>query len=110
MARYRYVVLGRAKQGREEEYKGWYRDQHLPDVRRQPGVVAADLFELLLQKDYDLDAPEYATMAVYELECADPAATIEAIKAQAGSAGMPMTGSLDKSGMLQLVGRLIGSA
>ena len=109
MARFRYVIVSQARPGREAEYQRWYAEQHLADVARHPHVVSATLHEVVFQKDYDLAAPDYRLLTTYELESDDPQATIEDIRAQAGSAGMPMTDALDKTGMLQVIGRQIAA-
>jgi hypothetical protein len=109
MARYHYVILSQAKPGYEEEYRRWYAEQHLPDVARQPGVIGARLFAPVVQKAYDVDVPSYTLMTMYELETDDPAATMEAIRSLAGSAEMPMTDALDKTGMIQIVGTQIAA-
>ena len=109
MARYHYVILSRAQAGQEAAYRRWYAEQHLPDVARQPGVVSAKLFAPVVQTVYDLDAPAWTLMTLYELECDDPAATTAAIKALAGTAAMPMTDALDKSGMVQVIGEQIAA-
>ena len=110
MARYQYVILSQAKPGHEAEYIRWYKEQHLVDVARQPGVVSARLFQPALQKVYDVEVPTYVLMTMYELETDDPAATMEAIKALAGSAEMPMTDALDKTGMIQVIASQIAEA
>lgn len=107
MARFKYMILSSAKPGEREEYIRWYRDQHLADVRRHPGVVSAELYEVGFRKTYDLDIPEYCLMAMYELDCDDPAAKIAEIKAMSGSPEMPSTDTIEKSGMLQAAGTLI---
>lgn len=110
MARYRYVIASQAHPGREDEYKRWYTEQHLVDVRNHPQVISATLHEIVFQKDYDLGAPSYCLLTTYELETDDPEATLENIRARSGGPGMPMTDALDKKGMLQLVGREIAAA
>ena len=107
MARFQYMILNRAKPGQAEEFKRWYRDQHLADVRRVEGVVDAKLFDITFQKDYDLDLPGYDVMTVYELECEDPVAKMEEIKAMSGSEAMPGTDTIEKSGMVQAIGHLM---
>jgi hypothetical protein len=109
MARYRYVIVSRAKPGQEEEFARWYAEQHLADVGRHPHVVSGSVHLVDYQKDYDLDAPKYTLLTIYDLETDDPQATIEDIRSQAGSPGMPMTESLEKSGMLQVIARQIAS-
>lgn len=107
MGRYKYMILNSAKPGQEEEFTRWYRDQHLADVRRVEGVVSAELYEVVLKKTYDLEIPDYCLMTMYVLETEDPAAKIAEIKAMSGSAEMPATEAIEKSGMLQAVGTLI---
>ena len=110
MARYQYVILSQAKPGQEAEYVRWYKEQHLVDVARQPGVVSARLFQPDLQKVYDIEIPRYTLMTMYELETDDPEATMEAIRALSGSAEMPMTDTIDKTGMIQVIATQIGCA
>lgn len=109
MARYHYMILSRARPGQVDEYRRWYAEQHLSDVARQPGVVSARLFVPDVQKTYDLDAPDWELMTLYELETDDPSGAMEAIRALAGSAGMPMTDTLDKSGMVQVIAHQIAA-
>ena len=78
-------------------------------MARQPGVVSARLFTPAVQKTYDVEVPAYTLMTMYELETDDPAATMEAIRGLAGSAEMPMTDALDKTGMIQIVGTQIAA-
>lgn len=109
MARHQFIVLSQAKPGREEEFIRWYRDRHLHDVARQPGVVSARLLGADYQKVYTLDAPRWCLIAIYELETDDPAATIEAIRAKSGSPEMPEAETLDKTGMILVAGHEIGT-
>ena len=109
MARYTYTIVSQAKPGRVDEFRQWYRDQHLADVCRCPGVVSARLLVPDVQRVYDLDAPDYSLVAIYELETDDPAATIDGIRARGGTVEMPMTDALDKAGMLQLVAHEIAA-
>ena len=110
MARFTYTVLSCAVAGREDEFKQWYVNQHLPDLLKMPGVVSGKLFELDFHRVYDLDAPRWTLMTIYELECDDPEVCIDALKAASGSAQMPGTDSLSKQGMIQVAGHLIAQA
>jgi epsilon-lactone hydrolase len=56
MPRFTYTILSRAVPGREEEFVGWYRDQHIADVCRMPGVIGGQLFRMDFQRVYDLEA------------------------------------------------------
>lgn len=107
MARFQYTVLSRAHPGQEEEFIRWYTGQHLPDVTRMPGVVSAKLFRMDFQRVYDLDAPQWTLMTLYELEGEHPKLIIDALKAASGSAAMPSSNALNKSGMIQAAGHLI---
>ena len=68
MARFQYVILSRAAPGREDEFVAWYRDRHLADVCRMPGVVGGKLYRMDFQRVYELDAaPQWTLMTIYEL-------------------------------------------
>ncbi|MCB2078334.1 MAG: hypothetical protein KDE55_11630 [Novosphingobium sp.] len=110
MARFTYTILSRAVPGREEEFVAWYRDRHLADVLKMPGVVGGKLFELDFQRVYDLDAPQWTLMTMYELEGDDPEPIIDSIRAASGSDAMPMCDALTKNGMIQAAGHLIASS
>ena len=109
MASFQYVVLSRSKPGREDEYAAWYAAQHLPDVCRMPGVTSARLFRIGLQKVYDLEAPQWTLLTIYELEGDDPQAIIDSIVAVSGSESMPLSDALTKDCMVQVVGSQIAA-
>ena len=103
MARYKYVILGRGRDGRDQEFRDWYDTQHLGDVRRVEGVVSGQRFDIGHQKVYDIDVPQYTSLTIYELETDDPEALVAKLAGMAGSAAMPMTDAIEKSGMLQVI-------
>jgi epsilon-lactone hydrolase len=110
MPRFHYTILSRALPGREEEFVSWYRDQHIADVCRMPGVIGGELFRMDFQRVYDLDAaPQWTLMAIYELEGDHPEAIIDSLRAASGSAQMPACAAIDKSGMIQVAGHRIAS-
>jgi len=109
MARFHYTILSRAVPGREEEFIAWYRDQHITDVCRMPGVVGGQLFQLDFQRVYDLDAPQWTLMTIYDLEGEYPEPIIDNIRAASGSAIMPATETLNKAGMIQAAGHRIAT-
>lgn len=110
MARFHYAVLSRAVPGREEEFISWYEQQHLPDVLKMPGVVSGKLIKLDFQRAYDIEAPQYTTLTLYELEGDEPGPIIDMLKAASGSDVMPMTDALTKVGMIQAAGRVIATS
>ena len=110
MPRFTYTILSRAVPGCEEEFVALYRDQHLADVCRMPGVIGGQLFRMDFQRVYNLDAaPQWTLMTIYELEGENPEPIIDAIRAASGLANMPACAALDKSGMIQAAGHLIAA-
>ena len=103
MALYQYVILSSALPGREEEFVTWYDKQHLADVQKVPGVVSARRFDVALQKVYDLDAPQYRSLAIYEVETDDPAGFLASISALSGTDAMPASDALSRAGMIQVL-------
>lgn len=102
MARYQYVVMTEALPGREAEFEEWYANQHIPDVARVPGVIAARRFHI----DKVISGPDGAAwinLAIYEIESDDPDTVLAAIKARAGTDEMPMTDALARSSMVQVL-------
>lgn len=110
MPRYTYIALVQAAPGRANEFHDWYDSQHLPDVVRQPGVVSGRRVKVDWIKANDFEAPAWRSLAIYELDCDDPHATIAAIKAASGTDAMPSSDTMTKVGMLQLFGETIAPA
>jgi hypothetical protein len=108
MGRYYYVVLTRAVAGREAEFDAWYDGQHLGDVARIEGVARARRYPLLWQKVAELDAPEWRSLTVYEIEADDPKAVIASILKVAGTDAMPLSDAMARSGMIQALAGPIG--
>jgi hypothetical protein len=109
MARFHYAVLSQAVPGREDEFIRWYEEQHLPDVLRMPGVVSGKLIRLSFQRTYDVEAPDYTTLTLYELEGDDAEGIIASIREASGSDAMPMSDALTKAGMIQAAGHMIAA-
>jgi epsilon-lactone hydrolase len=110
MPRFTYAVLSRAVAGQEEEFIAWYRDRHFRDVLKMPGVVGGKLVSLDYQRVYELDAPAWTLLTLYELEGDDPATVIDSIRAASGSDQMPMSDTLTKAGMIQAAGQVIAAS
>jgi hypothetical protein len=93
MAQYFFVVITNAVPGKEQEFNTWYDQQHLADVLRIPGFVAARRFELA-QPQSDLPG---RYLALYELETDDPQAALAELTRRAGTEQMVMSEALDAS-------------
>jgi hypothetical protein len=110
VTRYSYVVLTRAAAGREAEFARWYDEQHLGDVQRVAGVVSARRFDLVKQITTNLDAPQWHSLAIYEIESEDPQSVLRAISSLADTAAMPLSTALVKDGMIQILAKPAGAA
>jgi len=110
LARFTYVVLSRAQPGQEEEFVKWYTEQHMVDVLKFPEVVSGKLHRIDFQRVYDLDAPQWTCITIYELEGDDPETMVNRLRDASGTAAMPATDTLNKAGMIQAVGHLIAQS
>ncbi len=104
MGRYSYVVLTSAKQGREAEFARWYDERHLDDVARIPGIVATRRFKVVHQQVDNLDAPQWHSLAIYEIDADDPQAVLRSISAVSGTEVMPLSEALSRDGLIQIIG------
>jgi hypothetical protein len=96
MAKYLFLILGNATEGRDDEFNAWYDNQHLGDVLKIPGFVSAQRFALV--EGGPISARKYLTL--YEVETEGLAATQAALGAAAGGPAMPMSSSLDTSTLI----------
>lgn len=83
MARHILLVQSEPRDGRDDEYNQWYDDEHLPDVLKVPGFVAARRFVAIPGVHGELPGQRY--LAIYEVETDDPAAALAALSAAARS-------------------------
>ena len=102
MTRYQYVILTEATAGQEAAFETWYDDQHLADVARVPGVVSATRHrvEKIISTG---ETPAWISLAIYEIESDTPQEVLNEIQRRAGTADMPLTGSLVASSALQIL-------
>lgn len=103
MARYEYVILSQAVEGQQEEFERWYDEIHLADVLKIPGVVAARRSRIVNLEATRLDIPAWTSLATYEMETDDPKKVLAAIKAVSGTAAMPLSDALNRTGLVQIV-------
>lgn len=93
MPQYCFVVVTDALPGREEEFNAWYDRQHVADVLRVPGFVAAQRFKLA-QPDSSLPG---RYLALYEVETDNPQAALAELTKRAGTQQMIMSEAMDMS-------------
>jgi len=104
MARHSFVVFSDPMPGRETEYNDWYDTQHMPDVLKVPGFIAAQRFRL------QGDGPGGCRyMAIYEIESDDIAAAMQELTSRAGTAAMPTSDALDVSRIQTFLAEASGS-
>lgn len=85
------VVLSNPVAGREAEFNDWYSNQHLADVLKVPGFLSAQRFQLGMEEG---DAA-WKYLAIYEFEANDPAESLAALTARAGSPEMVISQAMD---------------
>lgn len=92
--KYCYLVFTSPTPGKEKEYNDWYTNQHLSDVLKVPGFVAATRYQL---NDLGANGAKmpHRYLAIYEVETDDPAATLADLNSRAGTPDMVMTDALD---------------
>lgn len=92
MARHLFLVFTTPKPGQEAAYNSWYDDQHLDDVLRLKGFVAAQRFRLAPQ----FGAPDIRPyLAIYEIESDDAQAALEELARLADASVIPISEALD---------------
>lgn len=94
MAKHMLVVLSNCVEGRDDEFNDWYTNQHLADVLKVEGFVAAQRFRL---SDAQLEGekPAYRYFAIYELESDDLERVAKALLAASFTEAMPVSETLD---------------
>ena len=90
MASHQFLVISNAVPGKEAEFNEWYNKQHIPDVLKVPGFVAAQRFEV----SGDSDLPG-RYVAIYEMETDDPQATLQDLMSRNGTPDMVMSDAID---------------
>lgn len=98
MARYTFVVFSDPMEGRDHEYNEWYSNQHIADVLKIPGFVAAQRFRLAETVPAQVFSHGY--LALYEVETDDLAETRQTLSAAAGTPAMMLSDALDRDGIV----------
>ena len=92
MAKHVLVVLSNPVAGKEEEYNKWYTQQHLDDVLKVPGFVAAQRFKF----GTDTGVPSSLKyLAIYEMETDDIVAATEGLTAARDAGSMYISPAID---------------
>lgn len=96
MSKHVFVVLTNAVDGRDDEFNDWYTKQHIPDVLRVPGIVAAQRFAL---SDAQRMEPPYPHkyLALYDIDSDDLAETMRVLKQRIGTDEMVVSDAMDRT-------------
>jgi len=106
MSKYTFVVFSGPTAGQEDEYNRWYNEQHLPDVLKVKGFVAAQRFRLQPGPNDAADAPA-KYLALYEIETDDLQAAMADLSSRAGTPAMQMSPALNTSALSTMMGEAI---
>jgi hypothetical protein len=93
MPSFKYVVFSNPVPGKEDAYNDWYSNQHLDDVLKVDGFVAAQRFKRVEVAGNTAGASPY--MAIYEIEADDPQAVLDRLVAAVGEGTMIISDALD---------------
>lgn len=96
MSKHVFAVLTNAKPGRDDEFNRWYDEEHIPDVLKVPGIVAAQRFTLSPSQRMDPPYP-FKYFALYEIDTEDLAQTMRVLRERIGTDAMPVSDALDPS-------------
>jgi hypothetical protein len=106
MAKYTFVVMTNAVEGRDDDFNAWYDSQHIGDVLKLDGFVSAQRFTLPPEETNPVAIHRYLTL--YEIETDDLAKTQAALGATAGTPAMPLSDALDTTAVFNVFYRETG--
>lgn len=90
MPKFKLVILSNPVGDRDTEFNQWYDDVHLPDVFNVPGVTGAERYRFR-------SGESWKYLAIYELDCDDPAIVEKELLARAGTDVMQLSDAFDMS-------------
>jgi hypothetical protein len=90
MPKFKLLVLSNPTTDRDDEFNDWYDKVHLDDVFDVDGVVGGERYRMR-------SGEEWRYLAIYELDCEDPAAVERELNARAGTEVMPLSDAFDLS-------------
>ena len=93
MPSYTLIALTNPLEGQEEEFNRFYTEQHIPDVLKVPGVVAAQRFKICTDPSKAL----YQYFATYEIEADDVMAVAAEIGRRSGTPDMAKNPAQNKA-------------
>ena len=93
MAKYTFVVLTNAVEGKDDAFDEWYTNTHLGDVLAVPGFVSAQRFKLTDVQRAKPPHP-FRYLALYEIETNDLQKTLDELGKRSGTPAMVLTDTM----------------
>lgn len=90
MPQFKMLILSNPVGDRDDEFNSWYDNVHLADVFQVPGVKGAERYRFRSGEGWKY-------LAIYDLDCEDPAAVEQELMARAGTDAMQMSDAFDLS-------------
>ena len=97
MARHILLVVTNPVPGRDDAYNRWYTEQHLKDVLKLDGFVAAERFRVLSEKTDNRLSGQY--VAIYEIESDDPEAVYKRLGSASEAGQLLVSDAMSSDGM-----------
>jgi hypothetical protein len=96
MNKYKLAAFSNALPGRDDDYRDWYVNQHLPDVLALSGFTAGQFFRVI-DPGNGAVAPRWAYFAVYDMAGEDVSVPIGELMAARETDRLKLTTSIDTS-------------
>lgn len=89
-----------AMPGKDDEFNRWYDEQHLKDVLKVPGIIAAQRFTINSEK--------FRYLTIYELDTDNVDGVMAELRSRGGTDRMPMTDAMDRKNVELSIGTALG--
>jgi len=93
MSRHVFISLMNAVEGKDAEYDAWYGEEHLPEVLKIPGFVAAQRFRLSTAQLAGM-TPRWKYLVIYEIEGESPKQALAELGRRIGGGEMIVSPAL----------------
>lgn len=109
MAKVQYLVLASATPGDVAEFDRWYDEEHLEDVVAVEGVTSARRYRISESTPMGMPDFGWTSLAIYEIDAADPQAVLAKITETWYAGGMRTTDTLRMEPLLTAIAKPAGS-
>jgi hypothetical protein len=81
MATYKFYVFSNPAEGRDDDFNAWYEGTHIPEILQLPEWKGAERVQV---QQLGSTPPEFAYIAIYDLETDDAVAAVKDLGARMG--------------------------